>query len=195
MSSRPRPITVLVVDDHPAVRAGVKALIDSEPGMNAVEAVGDAFAVGPAVHKLRPDVVVLDYQLPGLDGLSLCRQLRRGPVPPQVLVYSAFAGRDMEVPGWIAGAGAIADKNIEPRELTLLIRRLSAGERVLTPPEDELVEAAVHRLQAGDVPVLRGLVAGTSPAMVADELGLEPAALDEALDRILGRLVVARDPA
>ncbi len=195
MSSRPRPITVLVVDDHPAVRAGVKALIDAEPGMDAVEAVGDAFAVGPAVHKLRPDVVVLDYQLPGLDGLSICRQLRRGPVPPQVLVYSAFAGRDMEVPGWLAGAGAIADKNIEPRELTLLIRRLSDGERVMDAPEDELTEAAVHRLDAEDVPVLRGLVAGTAPATLAGELGLDPADLDEALDRILGRLVVAREPA
>ena len=195
MSSRPRPITVLVVDDHPAVRAGVKALIDAEPGMDAVEAVGDAFAVGPAVHKLRPDVVVLDYQLPGLDGLSICRQLRRGPVPPQVLVYSAFAGRDMEVPGWLAGAGAVADKNIEPRELTLIIRRLSDGERVMEAPADELVEAAVHRLDPADVPVLRGLVAGAAPSALAQELGLEPAALDEALDRILGRLVVARDPA
>lgn len=194
MSTRPRPITVLVVDDHPAVRAGVKALIDAEPGMDAVEAVGDAFSVAPAAHKLRPDVVVLDYQLPGVDGLSLCRTLRRGPVPPAVLVYSAFAGRDMEVPGWLAGAGAIADKNIEPRELTLLIRRLADGERAMDPPAEELVEAAVHRLDPDDVPVLRGLVAGQAPTALAAELGFEPAAFDARLDRILARLVVSRDP-
>jgi DNA-binding NarL/FixJ family response regulator len=63
----------------------------------------------------------------------------------------------------------------------------------MLPPAEELVEAAVHRLDAEDVPVLRGLVAGEAPAAVAERLGLEPAAVDDRIDRILGRLVVARD--
>ncbi len=187
-----RPIRVLVVDDHPAVRAGVAALVDAEPGLIAVDAVGDAYAVPPAVQAKRPDVVVLDYQLPGVDGLSLCRAVTRQPLAPAVLVYSAFTSREMVVPAHIAGARAIADKAIEPRELTLMIRQLAAGENLLEAPAPDLMEAAAHRLDEEDVPLLGMLVGGVDPAGVAEVLGVSPEATERRVDRLLSRLVVAR---
>ncbi len=187
-----RPVRVLVVDDHPAVRAGVTALVDAEPGLVAVDAVGDAFAVAPAIHAQRPKVVVLDYQLPGLDGLSVCRQIRRGLLAPCVVIYSAFAGRELLVAAHLAGAGAVVDKTAEPRELTLLIRRLAAGERLLAPVTGDLVEAAAHRLHSEDRPLLRRLLGGEPSARIAEAAGLAVAELDERVDRMLARLVVAR---
>jgi DNA-binding NarL/FixJ family response regulator len=185
---------VLVVDDHPAVRAGVAALVDAEPGLHTVEAVGDAFAVAPAVHAHRPDVVVLDYQLPGIDGLSLCRTLRSAPLPPAVLIYSAFASRDMIVPAHIAGAGALADKALEPRELTLMIRRLADGERLMESPTPDLLDAAGHRLPRQDLPLLGMLTNGVAASEIAEVLGLSVERAHARIDRLLARLVVAHQP-
>lgn len=191
----PRPIRVLVVDDHPAVRAGVVALIDAEPGLIAVDAVSDAFAVAPAIHAQRPDVVVLDYQIPGLDGLSLCREIRRGLVPPSVIIYSAFTGREMVVPAHLAGAGAVADKSVEPRELTLLIRRLVAGETLLPPATAELIDDASHRLRPEDRPLLERLLGPEPAARLAEASGLTRREVEDRVDGMLARLVVTRTAA
>lgn len=185
-----RAIGVLVVDDHPAVRAGVLALIEAEPGLAALGAVGDGFAVPPAVHKLRPDVVVLDYQLPGTNGLALCRQIRRGPIPPAVLIYSAFASSDMVVPALVAGAGAIADKSIEPRELTATIRRLAVGETLLSMPSRALLRAAAQRLEVDDAPLLEMVLGGVGVGHISASLSITSEEVDERIEMMLSRLVV-----
>jgi len=187
-------ITVLVVDDHPAVRAGLRALIDAEPGMTALGDVGDTFAVAPAVYRMRPDVVVLDYQLPGINGLSLCREITAAIRSPAVLMYSAFASRAMLVPARIARAGAIADKGIEPRELTALIRRLAAGENLIADPSAELVAAAAHRLDGEDIPILELLLGGTSLRQIAGQLNIVAADLEQRVDGMLARLTVGSYP-
>ncbi len=189
-----RPISVLVVDDHPAVRAGVRALVDAEPGLLALDAVCDAFAAMPAVRSLRPDVVVLDYQLPGMDGLSLCRELLREPAPPAPLIYSAFAGEDMVVPAHIAGVRAIVDKTAEPRQLALAIRHLAAGETLLPAPTPELLQAAGHRVVAEDLPLLGMLVNGVGPRSVAQTLGIDGEGVEQRITRVLSRMVI-RTPA
>ncbi len=189
---RQRPISVLVVDDHPAVRTGLCALIDAEPGLVALGSAADAFAVPPAVHKLRPDVVVMDYQLPGRDGISLCRDLRRSPMAPAVLLYSAFADRTMVVPARIAGVRAIADKATEPRELALLIRRLADGEDLLPPTDPQLLSDAGHRLLPADLPVLGMLLSGVTPTEIAEITRCTAKEVDERIDHMLARLVVAR---
>lgn len=185
-------VTVLVVDDHPAVRAGLCTLIDAEPGLVSTGAAGDAFAVAPAVHQQRPDVVVMDYQLPGQDGMSLSRGLSRGPVPPAVLIYSAFADRDMVIPARIAGVRAIVDKGTPPRELAMAIRRVAAGEDLLPPAEPELLADAGHRLPPEDLPLLGMLFNRVATSEIAETLGCSGGDVETRVDAMLARLVVAR---
>jgi DNA-binding NarL/FixJ family response regulator len=184
------PIRVLVVDDHPAVRAGLCLLVDAEPGMHAVGSVPDAFGVAPAVHATGPDVVLMDYQLPGADGISLCRALRRGSAAPAVLLYTAFADESMLVPARLAGVGAIADKGLEPRALALLIRRLAAGEALLDEVTPELLDAAAAGVGPADEPILRAMAGGLPPARVAASAGLTLEELDGRVEAMLERLVV-----
>ncbi len=156
----------------------------------ALEPVGDSFAVAPAVHAQRPDVVVLDYQLPGLDGLTLCRELRRSVLAPAVIIYSAFTERDMIVPARVAGAAAIIDKATAPRELTLAIRQVASGASLLPTPSDADLSAAGHRLSGVEHALLALLVDETPPGAIATALRLDPRDIGALVDGLLARLVV-----
>ena len=84
-------IRVLVVDDHPAMQAGLTAVLRAEPGLVPVGAVETEFELWPALTRTRPDVVLLDYHLTSSNGLALCRQVKRTLPPPAVLLFSAYA--------------------------------------------------------------------------------------------------------
>jgi len=125
----PSVIRVLVVDDHPVVRAGMEAVLRAEPGMACVGA-----AVGPhdalaLVRRTRPDVVLLDARLGEHDGLELCRTLCREPAPPAVLVISADHGPDSVVAAQAAGARGAIDKATDLPELFDAIRLAARPER------------------------------------------------------------------
>src|SRR5918999_948512 len=92
-------IRVLVVDDHPAVRAGLVAMLRSEPGLVPVGAVGSA-----ELARDGTDVLLVDYDLPDSDGLTLCWDAKCREDPPAVLVYSAFARPRLTIAATLAGA-------------------------------------------------------------------------------------------
>lgn len=118
-------IRVLVVDDHPVVRAGLEALLRAEPGMIAVGvAVGPHDAVA-LVRRTRPDVVLVDARLGDHDGLDLCRVLQGEPVPPAVLIISADPGPGLEAQALAAGARGMVDKATDLPELFDAIRLAS----------------------------------------------------------------------
>jgi DNA-binding NarL/FixJ family response regulator len=115
-------IRVLVVDDHPVVRAGMEAVLRAEPGMVCVgAAVGPHDAVA-LVRRTRPDVVLLDARLGEHDGLELCRTLCREPAPPAVLVISASFGPELVGTARAAGARGAIDKATDLPELFDAIR-------------------------------------------------------------------------
>jgi DNA-binding NarL/FixJ family response regulator len=82
-------IRVLVVDDHPVLRAGLEAVLRAEPGFVCVGAAADRHELLVLLRRTRPDVVVLDRRLGAEDGLALCREVRSDPVAPEVLIYTA----------------------------------------------------------------------------------------------------------
>jgi DNA-binding NarL/FixJ family response regulator len=82
-------IRVLVVDDHPVLRAGLEAVFRAEPGFACVGAAADRRELLVLLRRTRPDVVVLDRRLGAEDGLALCREVRSEPVAPEVLIYTA----------------------------------------------------------------------------------------------------------
>src|SRR5919201_4420645 len=103
-------IRVLVVDDHPVLRAGLEAVLRSEPGFVCVGTAADGHELVAMVRRARPDVVLLDWRLGDEDGVSLCRALRAETAPPQVVLYTASAGEELVADAAAAGAHAVIEK-------------------------------------------------------------------------------------
>lgn len=117
-----RVISVLVVDDHPVVRAGLEAVLRAEPGMLCVGVcVGphDAIAL---VRRARPDVALVDARLGEYDGLELCRAMVREPAPPAVLIITADFDEALVASAQAAGARGALDKATDLPQLFDAIR-------------------------------------------------------------------------
>ena len=181
-------IRVLLVDDHPAMRTGLAAVLAAEPGMVVLGAAASADELGPALNRTRPDVVLLDYHLPSSDGLVLCRVLKRSVPAPGVLMYSAYADASLAIPAILAGADGLLNKAAPAKDLYDAIRRVARGDRVLPAVPRDLLDGASARLYPEDLPILGMILDGTSPAEVAATLRLEPRDVSARLDRMIGRL-------
>ena len=188
-------ITVAIVDDHHAVRLGLRTALLSEPGLEPVGSAANAGEAAVLMYRTRPDVVLLDYRLPDTDGLTLCRRLKSDVPAPAVVLYSAFADPSMTVPAIVAGADAIVHKGGQTRELFDAIRQTARGDKALPPVSEPLLEAAAQALDPEDVPLLGMLVNRTSPADIAATMRLERAELDRRVAGMLGRLKVPAPPA
>jgi DNA-binding NarL/FixJ family response regulator len=103
-------IRVLVVDDHPVIRAGLEAVLRSEPGFVCVATAGDGQELLATVRRTQPDVVLLDWRLGDEDGVTLCRTLRAEPAPPEVVLYTASTNEVLEEQAEAAGAHAVIEK-------------------------------------------------------------------------------------
>ena len=183
-------ITVAVIDDHHAVRLGLRTALLSEPGLEPVGSAADAGAAAVLIYRTRPDVVLLDYRLPDTDGLTLCRRLKSDVPAPAVVLYSAFADPSMTVPAIVAGADAIVHKGGQTRELFDAIRQTARGDKALPPVSEPLLEAAAQALDPEDLPLLGMLVNRTAPADIAATMRLERRQLDRRIAGMLGRLKV-----
>ncbi|MGH2947592.1 MAG: response regulator [Solirubrobacteraceae bacterium] len=183
-------IRVAVVDDHHAVRLGLQAALGSEPGLIPVGAADGASELEPLLYRTDPDVVLLDYHLPGTDGLALCRRIKREVPAPGVVLYSAFADPSMTVPAIVAGADGIVHKGSPARNLFDAIRLVARGGGSLPPLSEPLLEAAAQALDPEDLPILGMLIDRTAPAEVAATLHIERADLNRRIERMLGRLRV-----
>jgi DNA-binding NarL/FixJ family response regulator len=184
-------IRVAIVDDHHAVRLGLHAAIRSEPGLVPAGVATDGAGLAPMLYRTKPDVVLLDYQLPDTDGLTLCRRIKSEPPAPAVILYSAFADATLTVPALVAGADGILHKGGPARELFEGIRRVARGGDVMPPVSPPLLEAASQLLDTEDLPILGMLVDRTTVAEIADALRIEATDLRNRIDRMLRRL---KDP-
>jgi DNA-binding NarL/FixJ family response regulator len=115
-------IRVLVVDDHPVLRAGLEAVLRAEPGFVCVGGAEDGEAMWRMLRRTRPDVVVLDHRLGDEDGVELCRALRAEPVAPSVLLYTADPTPALERSALGAGASGLIDKAVDVDALFDAIR-------------------------------------------------------------------------
>src|SRR5947209_14985294 len=132
---------VLVVDDHPAVRAGLRGLLADEADFELVAAVATAEAGLEVAERDSIDVAVVDYQLGGRNGLWLSRKLKRLPQPPAVLIYSAYTDGVLAAAAVVAQADAIVSKGRLGSELCHAIRCAAAGERHLPALPPRLAES------------------------------------------------------
>lgn len=181
-------IRIIVVDDHPALRAGLETVLRSEPGIVPVGSAADGLSLWPLLNTTAPDVVLLDYHLPGEDGLQLCRRIKSLALAPKVLLYSAYAGSNLAVPALLAGADGVIGKSIPALELFDAIRRVAGGELVSPPVSRELLEEASSKIDEADLPILGMRIDGTPSAEIAKVLGIDGKELAARLERMIGVL-------
>jgi DNA-binding NarL/FixJ family response regulator len=181
-------IRVAVLDDHHAIRVGLQAALRAEPGLLAVGTASEPAELDTLLEAAAPDVLLLDYWLPGTDGLELCRRVKTRPDAPAVLLYSAYADAAMAVPAMVAGADGLIHKGAPSESLYEAIRRVAGGGEAMPPVSPELLQAAGQALDPDDLPILGMLVNGTSRDRIAGTLDLDAERFDRRIERMLGKL-------
>ncbi|MGH2899404.1 MAG: response regulator [Solirubrobacteraceae bacterium] len=183
-------IRILIVDDHPAMRAGLTAVLRAEPGLVPLDAATSVDDLWPTLNRTKPDVIVLDYHLPKDDGLVLCRSIKRQIPAPAVLLYSAYADATLTIPARLAGVDGLVSKSAPANELYDAIRRVARGERVLPPISRELLDTAGAALAPEELPILGMMLEDTPHSEMATALGIDAAEVSRRLDRMIQRLKV-----
>ncbi|WP_436536717.1 response regulator [Actinoplanes sp. HUAS TT8] len=126
-------VRVLIVDDQVMVRAGLSAIVGSQPDLEVVGEAGDGAAALECAERLVPDLVLMDVRMPGVDGLTATARLTAGPRPPRVLVLTTFHQDAYVFAALRAGASGFLLKDAEPAELIAAIRTIAGGEAMLDP--------------------------------------------------------------
>jgi two-component system, NarL family, response regulator LiaR len=134
-TKRPRKdlIGVLIADDHPVVRHGLRAFLQLQEDLDIVGEAGDGVEAVANVKRLHPDVVLLDLVMPLMDGIDAIRQIREASPTTKVIVLTTFADDEKVFPAVKAGAAGYLLKDIEPHELAEAIRTVHSGQGLLHP--------------------------------------------------------------
>ena len=180
---------LLVIEDHPAVSAGVERLLEDQPDL---EVAGVAVGCGEGVslaEKLRPDVAIVDQHLPDGNGLGLTQELIDRRLVRSVVIYTAFADDVVGLAAVVAGAFSVVSKGQLGGELVDAVKAAARGGSVRPRVTiDGLVEAA-GRVDPDDIPILGMLVHGTSPAEIGEVLGVHERELAGRRKRMLRALL------
>lgn len=194
----PDPIRVLLADDHPVVRDGLTAILSTQPDFQIVgEAANGTEAVHLAAH-LNPDVVLIDIEMPGLDGVEALRQIRAARPEARLIVFTAFDTDERIVAAVQAGAQGYLLKDAPRDELFKAIRVVSAGGSLLQPLVASKLLNHV-RARTGDEPepesltdreteVLRLLAQGKSNKDIAGQLVISERTVKFHVSSIMGKL-------
>jgi DNA-binding NarL/FixJ family response regulator len=182
------PVTVVLADDHPVVRQGLRAVLEAEPLFSIAGEAGDGLEAVDLVGKLKPRVLVVDLMMPGLTGLEVTRRVRKESPDTQVVVLSMHASEPYVLEALRNGAAAYVLKNSQSEHLVQAVREAAAGRRYLSPALSERAIAAyAGRASAdagrGDVydtltsrerEVLHLAAEGQSHREIAQRLGISP---------------------
>jgi len=186
---RNRDIRVLVVDDHPAIRAGLEGLLTGERGFDCIATLAETDRLLESVSDIGPDVVVLDYALGGDDdGLTTCFRVKQQSGPPGVVLYSAYVDHVLTVPAAIAQTDATVSKNAPVSELLGAIRDVASYGPRRPTLDYELVRAASARLPADDLPIAAMLLSRTPVTDIARIVDISVTEVRRRALRIIGRL-------
>jgi two-component system response regulator DesR len=182
------PIRVLLADDQQLVRGALAALLDLEPDIEVVVEVGRGDEVVEAARRVRPDVALLDVEMPGMDGLAATAALRAALPACRVLVVTTF-GR----PGYLrrameAGASGFVVKDTPARQLADAVRRVHGGLRVVDPSlAAETLATGESPLTPRETEVLRAARDGGTVADLAADLLLSEGTVRNHLSAAIGK--------
>jgi DNA-binding NarL/FixJ family response regulator len=181
-------LRIALLDDHPAVLAGLRRLIDAEPDLSVAAVAATEPDLARRLNGMRPDVVILDYDLARDDGLAPCRRMKSRPNPPAVIIYSAYAGPALTLAARAAQADGVVDKAEPVQTLLTTVRRAANGDVVIGPVPRDAFEAAVARLEDADLPVFAMLLDREPLHSIAEALRIDHAEVTRRAQRVVGRL-------
>lgn len=196
------PLRIVVADDHPVVRAGLAALLESLPDLSVVAVAADGQQAIKEVVLHRPDVAIVDLQMPGVDGFAATREIARSAPEVGVLVLTMFDDDDSVFTAMRAGARGYVVKGAEQDEIARAVHAVAAGEAIFSPGVAQRVLrffAAPPARQSEPFPELTSrereiltLLAGNlQNAAIAGRLALSPKTVANHLSSIFTKLSVA----
>lgn len=200
-------IQVLIADDHAVVRDGLQALLNAQPDMRVVGAVGDGRSAISEAARLRPNVVVMDIIMPDLNGIDACRQIRLTQPSTQVIILSMYAAGEHIQRALRAGALGYVLKESAGRELIEAVRSVAERRRYLS---ESVVESIINGpgqpgdLEASQLPlellsprereVLQLVAEGKTSAEIGEILVLSPKTVDTYRRRLMKKLGIHNIP-
>lgn len=192
-------IRVLLADDHPVVRGGLAALLESLPGVTVVGQAGTGRAAVRETALNHPDVVIMDLRMPDLDGVEATRQIVQGHPGTAVLVLTMFDEDSMVADALQAGARGYLVKGAEQEEIERAVRTVAAGGVVVSSEVAGALLGRLNRPAAGppfpelterERQVLDGMASGAGNATIAARLGLAPKTVGNHIGSIFAKLAV-----
>lgn len=204
-TGRDRPIRVLVVDDHAVIRTGFRTILGLEDDLDVVGDATDGAAAVAAASVLRPDVITMDVQMPGMDGLEATRRIVADPgSDAAVVIVTTFDRDDYLFAALAAGASGFLLKNAGPEELVTAVRVAAAGDALLAPEVTRrVIERFASSADADPVPahpaeamplteregeVLRLVAQALSNAEIAERLYIGEATVKTHVSNVLQKL-------
>jgi NarL family two-component system response regulator LiaR len=199
MADAAAPARVLIVDDHNVVRQGLRFLLEHEPDIEVVGDCPDGASAIREVDRLVPGVVLLDLQMPGMDGITTLRELKARSPATQVIVLTSHQGDDLVFDAVRAGATSYLLKTAGVEEVVRAVRGAARGESVLDPSVAARVlqemrnrqREPVDQLSKREVEVLRALARGRSNKEIASALGIGEETVKTHVSNILSKLHLA----
>lgn len=199
-----RPITVLLVDDHAVVLRGLRFFLETEAEIEVVGEATDGESALEEVARLKPDVVLMDLVMPGMDGVQATRELTRAFPGTKVIVLTSFSEQDRVVPAIQAGAAGYLLKDVAPDDLVEAVRAVHRGEARLHPRVAQTLMVQVGRrsgsgpgakpepepdaLTPRELEVLTLLAHGRSNKEIAAELSITETTVKTHVSSILSKL-------
>jgi DNA-binding NarL/FixJ family response regulator len=190
MQSPPNLIRILTVDDHPLLRKGIAALVNGEPDLKLVAEASNGNEAIDAFRSHRPDVTLMDLQMPGIDGIGAIGRIRDEFPNARIIVLTTYTGDTQVLRALRAGARAYLLKGHVHKELLETIRAVHAGQRRIPPDiAAELAEHAMDdELTEREIDVLRLVAAGNANKQIADQLSIGEATVKSHMSSILSKL-------
>lgn len=185
------PISVLVVDDHPLLRAGVLALLGTSPTLQVVAEAGDGAEAVAAYAAHRPDVVLMDLQMPRMDGIEAITRIRAMDPGARIIVLTTYSGDANAIKALESGVSAYLLKDMLRHDLLPTIQQVIEGKRVPLPAE-VAANIAAHvtqdTLSLREVEVLRLVGAGFSNKRIGERLGISEQTVKAHMKNVMAKL-------
>ncbi|WP_254441894.1 response regulator transcription factor [Duganella vulcania] len=183
-------ISVMIADDHPLMRSGVAAVLSSNPRFAVVAEAEDGDSAVEQYQRWRPDVTLMDLQMPGLNGIEATSAIRRIDPEARIIILTTYGGDVQVARGLKAGATGYVLKNLARTVLGDYILSVHAGRRLLPPPVAASLANSfqLDALSKREIEVLRLVGEGNSNQRVADQLGLSEDTIKAHMKAILQKL-------